>query len=87
MDIAVIGASDTTGKAVARLFSDRGHDVISVSRSTRPGVNIDDPASIDAFYSALNEVDALACAAGSAAFGPLADLTDRLAACPCLGVS
>ncbi|MCF8049591.1 MAG: short chain dehydrogenase [Desulfobacterales bacterium] len=77
MKIAVIGATGTIGKAVAGLLSNRRHDVISVSRSTRPGVNIDDPASIDAFYSALDEVDALVCAAGSAAFGHLSDLTDE----------
>ncbi len=77
MNIAVIGASGTIGKAVARLLSDRGHDVIPVSRSTWPGVDIDDPASIDAFYAAIGRIDAVVCAAGAAAFAPLADLTEK----------
>jgi NAD(P)-dependent dehydrogenase (short-subunit alcohol dehydrogenase family) len=77
MNIAVIGATGTIGKAVAGLLSDRRHEVIPVSRSTRPGVDIDDPASIDAFYDAVGRVDAVVCAAGAASFGRLADLTEE----------
>ena len=75
--IVSIGASGTIGKAVAGLLADRGHDVIPVSRNTRPGVDIDDPASIDAFYEAVGGVDAVVCAAGAAALAPLADLTEE----------
>jgi NAD(P)-dependent dehydrogenase (short-subunit alcohol dehydrogenase family) len=77
MKTAIIGATGTIGKAVAALLSDKGHEVVRVTRNTQPGVNLDDPASIDRFYKALGEVDAVICAAGSASFGPLTELSDE----------
>lgn len=65
------------GKAIADLLSDRGHKIVGVSRNTQPSLNIDDPASIDAFYKTVDEVDAIICAAGDAGFGPLAELPDE----------
>lgn len=77
MKAVVIGSSGTIGKAVVQLLKEKGHEIIEASRSTDPAVNIDDPATIDKFYSAIGEVDAIVCAAGSAAFVPLDKLTDE----------
>jgi NAD(P)-dependent dehydrogenase (short-subunit alcohol dehydrogenase family) len=76
MNIALIGASGTIGKAVARLLADRGHAVVRASRGTQPGIDIDDPTAIDAFFAAIDPVDGVVCTAGNAGFGPLPDLTD-----------
>jgi len=77
MKAVVIGSSGTIGKAVAQLLKDKGHEVVEASRSTQPGVNIDDAATIDNFYATLGQVDAIICAAGSAAFTTLDQLTDE----------
>lgn len=77
MKAVVVGATGLIGKAVVNLLSDKGVDVVQVSRNTQPGLNIDDPTSIDAFYKSLGEVDAVICAAGSASFGPLPKLSDQ----------
>ena len=76
MKAAVIGATGTIGKAIAALLGINGHEVVPVTRHSEPAVDIDDPASIDVFYHSLGEVDAIVCAAGSASFGPLTDLSD-----------
>jgi NAD(P)-dependent dehydrogenase (short-subunit alcohol dehydrogenase family) len=77
MKAVVVGATGLIGKAVVNLLSGKGYDLVQVSRNTRPSLNIDDPASIDAFYKTLGEVDAIICAAGSAGFGPLSKLSDQ----------
>ena len=77
MKVAVIGATGTIGGPVVDLLSQGGHEVIQASRNSTPGVNLDDPASIDAFYEAIGEVDAVLCIAGNAAAGPLATVTDE----------
>ncbi|MDX1667173.1 MAG: short chain dehydrogenase [Saprospiraceae bacterium] len=77
MKIALIGARGTIGKGVRSLFEENGHEVIGVSRSTKPGINIDKPESIDAFYAQLDQIDAVICAAGSAGFGALDKLSEH----------
>jgi NAD(P)-dependent dehydrogenase (short-subunit alcohol dehydrogenase family) len=77
MKVVVIGATGTIGKAIAALLSDRGHEIVGVSRSTRPSLDLDDPASISTFYETIGEVDAIVCAAGNASFGSLAELSDE----------
>lgn len=50
MKIAVTGATGTQGGAVARLLTERGHDVRHVTRNPKhPNdvhVDVDDPASL-----------------------------------------
>ncbi|MDX1639435.1 MAG: short chain dehydrogenase [Balneolaceae bacterium] len=77
MRIAVIGARGTIGKAVTNLLSGKGHEIIGASRSTQPGINIDDPVSISTFYNTVEELDGVICAAGNASFGGIRDLSDR----------
>lgn len=66
MKVVVVGATGLIGKAVATLLTDKGHEVVQVSRNTKPGVDITDLESIDRFYAAIGEVDAVI----SASFRP-----------------
>jgi uncharacterized protein YbjT (DUF2867 family) len=42
----VLGATGTIGKAVVQLLKDKGHEVVVVSRSTQPSVDMVDPSSL-----------------------------------------
>lgn len=75
MRIVVIGKTGTIGKAVVDALAEK-HEVVGVSRSGEPRVDITDPASIRAMYEAVGQVDSVVCCAGDAAFGPLAELDD-----------
>jgi len=76
MNVLVIGASGTIGKAVASLFTQQGHQVIGASRSTQPSLDFTDPQSLDAFYEQMPEVDAILAIGGDAAFSSLDQLTN-----------
>lgn len=80
MKVVVIGATGLIGKAVAALLEDRGHEVVQASRNTQPSLNLDDPASIEAFYKTLGEVDAVICTApqGGGGMGPLDGFSDKV---------
>jgi NAD(P)-dependent dehydrogenase (short-subunit alcohol dehydrogenase family) len=76
MRILVVGASGTIGGAVADALSGR-HEVIRASHSkSDEKVDLMDPASIRALLERIGRVDAIASAAGRAAFKPIADLAD-----------
>ncbi len=76
MRILVVGATGTIGRAVVAALSPR-HEIVAVSRRTRPGVEIAAPASIRALYAGIGPIDAVVSAAGAARFGALADLDDE----------
>lgn len=75
MKIIVIGATGTIGSAVANALEGR-HDVVRVSRRSRPAVDYARPESIDALFASVGEVDAVISCAGAAVFKPLRQLTD-----------
>jgi len=79
MKAVVIGASGLIGKAVTALLTDKGHEIVQASRNTQPGLTLEDPASIEAFYKAVGEVDAVICAApqGGGGMGPLTGFSDE----------
>jgi NAD(P)-dependent dehydrogenase (short-subunit alcohol dehydrogenase family) len=79
MKVVIIGGTGLIGKAITALLTDKGHETVQVSRTTQPGVDLGELASIDSFYKALGEVDAILCAAGNRAggMGPLAELSDE----------
>jgi NAD(P)-dependent dehydrogenase (short-subunit alcohol dehydrogenase family) len=75
MRTLVIGATGTIGAAVSALLEEHGHDVVGASRSGSPRVDLTDPASVTALFAEVGRVDAVAVAAGSVPYAPLADLT------------
>src|SRR4051794_27123240 len=77
MKAVVIGSSGTIGNAVSQLLRDKGHEVIEGSRSTEPAIDIMDPASIENFFTNIEEVDVIVCAAGGAAFVSIQELSDE----------
>ncbi len=77
MKVLLIGASGTIGSAVARALAS-AHEMMTASRSGgQLKVDIADPASIEAMFRQAGSFDALVSAAGSARFGPLAELKDE----------
>src|ERR1700733_10102626 len=76
MRILIVGASGTIGRAIVAALTGR-HDLVLASKGEAPErVDISDPGSIRALYARIGRVDAVVCAAGQAAFRPLAELTD-----------
>lgn len=75
MKIVVIGATGTIGKAVAEALAAR-HEVVRVSRSGPVRADLEDAASLARLFETVKDVDAVVSCAGSAAFKPLAQLTD-----------
>ena len=73
MKILLIGATGHIGSAVAARLG-AAHEVVAVTRSSVPSVDIVDPGSIAALYDAVGTVDAVISTVGSAPFKPLADL-------------
>jgi NAD(P)-dependent dehydrogenase (short-subunit alcohol dehydrogenase family) len=74
MRVLVVGASGRLGSALVAALADR-HEVVSASRSGEHFVDLTNPASIAALYSAVGPVDAVACTAGKTPYGRLADLS------------
>jgi NAD(P)-dependent dehydrogenase (short-subunit alcohol dehydrogenase family) len=76
MKIVVIGSTGTIGTAVVRALVGR-YEVIGASRHGEPKVDLADPSTVAALFRAVPEIDAVICCAGSAAWKPLAQLTDE----------
>jgi NAD(P)-dependent dehydrogenase (short-subunit alcohol dehydrogenase family) len=76
MRILLIGGTGTIGSAVRDTLESRGHEVLVAHRSssTLP-VEMTDPASVDALFTTVGTVDAVAVTAGHAAYGPVSELT------------
>ena len=75
MKILLVGANGTLGKAIHTELKDR-HDIVTAGRNSGDHtVDITNPESVRALFKAVGKVDAVACAAGNAAFGPFESLT------------
>ncbi|SDM73052.1 NAD(P)-dependent dehydrogenase, short-chain alcohol dehydrogenase family [Streptomyces sp. cf386] len=70
MKVLVIGATGTVGSAVVGAL-ETSHDVVKASRSGPVKVDLEDPASLDALFDEVRDLDAVVCCAAS---GPLVDL-------------
>ncbi|MBW5486407.1 short chain dehydrogenase [Streptomyces bambusae] len=76
MKVLLIGANGTLGRAVHAALAERGHDVVTASRTGADlYVDITDPDSIRALYEQAGPVDAVANAAGWVPWRPLGELT------------
>lgn len=71
--VLVVGASGTIGRAVVDALLDVGDEVVAVSRSTDPSVDLTDLRSIDALFEQVGTVDAVVSATGSAPFVTMAE--------------
>src|SRR4051812_20900796 len=78
MKVLLIGAAGTLGASVREALLERGHQVATASRNDPDNkIDISDPASIGDLYTQIGTVDAVASAAGSVPWRPLAELDDR----------
>ncbi|HZH71725.1 MAG TPA: short chain dehydrogenase [Mariniphaga sp.] len=77
MKAIVIGATGTIGSAVKRKFEQAGYEVIGASRKSEVSVDLEDENSLSRLLEQAGEVDAIVCAAGTAAFGELLKLSDK----------
>ena len=76
MKILLVGASGTIGKRINAELSKK-HEIVSASRSGADvEVDITDAASIEKMYKAVENIDAVICAAGPAKFGLFGELTE-----------
>ncbi|MBD3627989.1 short chain dehydrogenase [Cyclobacterium sp.] len=73
----VIGATGTIGSAVARLLKKKGYQVLAVSRKGDYPMDMENPTSINQFFSGAGDLDAVICAAGNASFGAFSQLTNE----------
>ncbi|MGO1056193.1 short chain dehydrogenase [Crossiella sp. CA198] len=63
--VLVIGGSGTIGSAVVRELRERGHTVLSASRSGELAVDVERPESVHALLDGVPELDAVVCCAAS----------------------
>ena len=77
MKVIVIGATGIIGNAISQHLRTNGHEVIPVSRSTQPAMDLENPKSINTLFSEVGAVDAIICAAGNASFGAFNQLSDE----------
>lgn len=66
----MIGATGTVGRAVTEALSGRGHEVVAASRSGAVRVDLAEPASIEAMFATVSDVDAVVSCAASTALAP-----------------
>ncbi len=76
MKTLVVGPNGLIGKQVTHLLKEKGYEVIGVSRSTSPALDITNTSNIESFYANLGEVDAIISVAGDAAFSFLNKVSD-----------
>jgi NAD(P)-dependent dehydrogenase (short-subunit alcohol dehydrogenase family) len=77
MRVLVIGASGVIGRAVVAALGPE-HEVVTASRKdAHHTVDISQPESLKQLFEKVGPVDAIVSAVGSAAFKPLAQLTDE----------
>lgn len=78
MKILLIGGGGTLGTALRKTLLGRGHDVLTVGRSSGDlRYDISDPAQITALYAEADAVDAVVSAAGDVPWKPFAEMTPQ----------
>ncbi|CAN7330973.1 short chain dehydrogenase [Caballeronia sp. LjRoot34] len=75
---AIVIGIGTVGAAVKAALQEKGHEVVSVSRSSADfRADLSDMASLKALFSTVGHFDAVACAAGDVFPAPLELTTDE----------
>lgn len=76
MKILIVGAAGKAGQAINRLMRERGHDVVTVGRSSGDvRCDIADETQLSAMWEQVGQVDAVISAAGEVTYATLGDLT------------
>ncbi|MFH8252564.1 short chain dehydrogenase [Microbacterium sp. B2969] len=76
MRILLVGASGTIGRLVYDTLRERGHDVVTVGRSSGDvRCDVTDPVQVEELWSKVGEIDAVVSTAGHVRYAPLAELT------------
>ncbi len=75
MKVVVIGATGTIGAMVAHALAAR-HEVVRAARGGPVQVDVRDPASLDALFARIKDIDAVVCCAASVQLAPFASLSD-----------
>ena len=77
MKILSIGASGTIGKRIYEAMSPK-HEILRASRTGGDvSVDITSASSIEDMYKAVENIDAVICAAGPVAFAPFGEITEE----------
>ena len=77
MRVLVVGATGVIGRAIVTALGTE-HEVVTASRKgSQHHVDISQPESLRQLFEKVGPLDAIVSAAGSAAFKPLAQLTDE----------
>lgn len=76
MKLIVIGATGTLGRAVVSELAP-AHEVVQASRRGRVRVDLEDPASLDALFTAVPDPDAVVCCAAGGPLVSLESVTDE----------
>ncbi|MER7014230.1 short chain dehydrogenase [Saccharopolyspora sp. NPDC000359] len=75
MRIILVGAAGKAGRAVDQLMRERGHDIVTVGRSTGDvRCDISDEAQLAGMWQQVGQVDAVVSAAGEVSYAPLGAL-------------
>lgn len=76
MKILIVGAAGKAGTAIDRLMRERGHDVVTVGRSSGDvRCDIADESQLAGLWQRVGEVDAVISAAGEVTYAPLDELS------------
>lgn len=76
MQVLIIGATGTIGKAIADGLPST-YEIIKASRQGDVAVDLNEPASIASMFAAVDKVHGVICVAGGAKFGPLNTLSNQ----------
>ncbi|TDD25859.1 short chain dehydrogenase [Actinomadura sp. KC06] len=76
MKVIVVGATGTVGRAVVSAL-EPAHEVVRASRRGPIRVDLEDPRSLDALFTAVPDADAVVCCAASGPLVPLESVTDE----------
>ncbi|MFB7634780.1 short chain dehydrogenase [Streptomyces sp. NPDC056149] len=76
MKVLVIGATGTVGAAVARALHP-SHQVVAASRNGPLRIDLEQPASMEALFADVPELDAVVCCAAGGPLVDLASVTDE----------
>lgn len=78
MKVLVVGAAGELGRAVEALMRERGHEVVTVGRSSGDiRCDIADDTQLAQLWEQVGQVDAVVCAAGDVVYATLDELSSE----------